>query len=201
MTCHFSLLHVLWNERFWDDPTSLTHQRIRRDFHYICTSQPGAGPINNIGPLRIELKFLLLLLRNRCAPGGDSYFFCTRRLRPPFTVHPPKKSRISSTPKNIWNFSNPKKISQFCTLTLKKDPKLHRNDPQTSPILWWPPKISTKSSYPKNIHFSENPKKVLKFRILNPKKWADPTYMWKYQSTPPGRCVRTFTPEWLQLEL
>ena len=25
--------------------------------------------------------------------------------------------------------------SQLCTLTLKKDPKMHRNDPQTSPIL------------------------------------------------------------------
>ena len=40
MTCHFSLMHVLWNERFWDDPTSLTHERIRRDFHYIWTSHP-----------------------------------------------------------------------------------------------------------------------------------------------------------------
>ena len=38
---------------------------------------------------------------------------------------------------------------------------------------------------PKNIHFSENPQKILKFRILNPKKWAEPTYVWKYQSTPP----------------
>ena len=26
-------------------------------------------------------------------------------------------------------------ISQFCALTLKKDPKLNRNDPQTSPVL------------------------------------------------------------------
>ena len=34
---------------------------------------------------------------------------------------------------------HPKKYQEFqapiCTLTLKKDPKMHRNDPQTSPIL------------------------------------------------------------------
>ena len=47
---------------------------------------------------------------------------------------------------------------------------MHRNDPQTSPILWWPQKISTKSWYPKKYSFSENPQKILKFRILNPKK-------------------------------
>ena len=43
---------------------------------------------------------------------------------------------------------------------------------------------------PKNIHFSEPPppqkkkkkkKKILKFKILNPKKWPEPTYVWKYQ--------------------
>ena len=39
---------------------------------------------------------------------------------------------------------------------------------------------------PKNIHFFWKPKKILKFRILNPKKWAEPTYVWKYQSAPPG---------------
>ena len=52
-------------------------------------------------------------------------------------------------------------IYQFCTPTLK-DPKLHRNDPQTSPILWWSPKNIHKIFIPqKNIHFSENPPKKL----------------------------------------
>ena len=46
--------------------------------------------------------------------------------------------------------------------------------------------------YPQNLHtpkkysFFWKPKKILKFRILNPKKWAEPTYVGKYQSTPPG---------------
>ena len=26
---------------------------------------------------------------------------------------------------------------------------------------------------------------ILKFKILNPKKWPEPTYVWKYLSTPP----------------
>ena len=34
-----------------------------------------------------------------------------------------------------------------------------------------PKKISTKSS------FFSKPQKILKFRILNPKKWAVPTYV------------------------
>ena len=42
----------------------------------------------------------------------------------------------------------------------KKDTKLHRNDPQTSPILRWPQKNIHKIYIPpKNINFSENPKK------------------------------------------
>ena len=36
---------------------------------------------------------------------------------------------------------------------------------------------------PKNIHLSENRKKS-KFKILNPEKWPETTYVWKYQSTP-----------------
>ena len=36
---------------------------------------------------------------------------------------------------------------------------MHRNEPKTSPILWWPPKNIHKISIPpKNIYFSENPK-------------------------------------------
>ena len=28
-------MHMLQNERFWDDPSSLTHEGTRRDFKYI----------------------------------------------------------------------------------------------------------------------------------------------------------------------
>ena len=49
-----------------------------------------------------------------------------------------------------------------------------------------PNKISTKSSYPQKIFiFLKPPKNIEIQRILNPKKWAEPTYVWKYQSTPP----------------
>ena len=58
------------------------------------------------------------------------------------------------------------KLAQFC------------DDPQKNIHKFFIP--------PKNINFSENPQKILKFRLLNPKKWAEPTYVWKYQSTPLG---------------
>ena len=48
-----------------------------------------------------------------------------------------------------------------------------------------PKKISKKSSYPQKYSFFGKPPKILKFRILNPKKWAEPTYVRKYQSIPP----------------
>ena len=73
-------------------------------------------------------------------------------------------------PKNIRNFKHPKKIFEILAtpknipnlyLDLKKDPKLHRNDPQTSPILWWPPKNIHKIFIPqKNIHFLKTPKNI-----------------------------------------
>ena len=37
----------------------------------------------------------------------------------------------------------------------------------------------------KNINFSENPKKYWNSEFWTKKKWAEPTYVWKYQSTPP----------------
>ena len=35
MACHFSFMHVLQNLRSRDDPTGLTHERTRLEFHYI----------------------------------------------------------------------------------------------------------------------------------------------------------------------
>ena len=47
---------------------------------------------------------------------------------------------------------------------------MHRNDPQTSPILWWPQKNIHKIFItPKKYSFFWKPQKILKFRILNPK--------------------------------
>ena len=63
---------------------------------------------------------------------------------PASNIHPQKISRISSTPNKYLKFKQPKKYPPFCTLTFRKDPKMHRivqfcDDPK---------KISTKSSYP-----------------------------------------------------
>ena len=95
------------------------------------------------------------------SPRGVALIFSAYvGLDPASTVHPKRISGISSTPKKYSKLKHPKKISQFCALTLKKDPKMHRKDPQTSLILWWPQKNIHKIFIPpKNIHFSENPKK------------------------------------------
>ena len=42
---------------------------------------------------------------------------------------------------------------------------------------------------PKYIHFSENPKNS-KIQNLEPKKWPEPIYVWKYQSTTPPPFVK-----------
>ena len=54
---------------------------------------------------------------------------------PASTVHPKKISGISSTQKQIFEILATQKNIPILYLDLKKDPKLHRNDPQTSPIL------------------------------------------------------------------
>ena len=48
-----------------------------------------------------------------------------------------------------------------------------------------PKKYTQNFHTPKNIHFSENPKKYWNSEIWPPKKWSEPTYVWKYLSTPP----------------
>ena len=38
---------------------------------------------------------------------------------------------------------------------------------------------------PKNIYFSENPQKI-EIQNFEPQKLPEPTFVWKYQSTPLG---------------
>ena len=58
-------------------------------------------------------------------------------------------------------------------------------NPKYSPILWWPQKNIHKIFIPhKKYFFFWKPNKILKFKILIPKKWPEPTNVWKYQSTP-----------------
>ena len=121
--------------------------------------------------------------------GGRStlIFFFIRRLGPSIYRSSPKKSGISNTPKNIWNFRTPQKYPPFCTLTLRKD-----MNPKYSPFCDDLQKISAKSSYLQKYYFSENPKYKCNTEIQNfdppppPIRWPESTYVWKYQSTQPG---------------
>ena len=102
--------------------------------------------------------------------GGYSNFFRMHRPGPSIYRSPQKNIRNFKHPKKIIEILATQKISQFCTLTLKKDPKLQRNDPQTSPILWWPQKNIQKIFIPqKNIHSSENPQKYWNSEFWTPK--------------------------------
>ena len=109
-------------------------------------------------------------------PGVGGYtliFSAYVGLDPASSAHPKKISGILSTPKKYLKFWQPKKISQFCTLTLKKTLNCIEMALKLAQFCDDPKKISTKSSYPKIC----KPQKILKFRILNPKKWAEPTYV------------------------
>ena len=61
--------------------------------------------------------------------------------------------------------------------------------PRYNQILWWPPNNIHKFFITKNNIFFWNPpppkKKNIEIKIfLNPQKWPEPTYVWKYQTTP-----------------
>ena len=91
------------------------------------------------------------------APRGGTLIFSSYvGLGTASTVHPKKYQEFQAPPKNIWNFTKPKKYPPFCTLTLRKDLKMHRNDPNFVMI---PQKYPQNLHTPKNIHFSENPQK------------------------------------------
>ena len=67
--------------------------------------------------------------------GGYSIFFRIRRLGPSIRRSPQKNIRNFKHPKKIFEILATQKFFPILYLDLKKDPKLHRNDPQTSPIL------------------------------------------------------------------
>ena len=63
-------------------------------------------------------------------------------------------------------------MSQFCTLTLKKYPKMHRNYPQTSPILWWSQKNIRKIFIPQKIYIFLQTQNNIEIQNVEPKKIA-----------------------------
>ena len=68
-------------------------------------------------------------------PRGYPNFFRIHRLGPIIYRSPPKNIRNFKHPKKIFEILATPKNIPILYLDLKKDPKLHRNDPQTSPIL------------------------------------------------------------------
>ena len=67
--------------------------------------------------------------------GGTLIFSAYVGSDPASTVHPKKNIRNFKHPKKIFEIVATPKNIPILYLDLKKDPKLHRNDPQTSPIL------------------------------------------------------------------
>ena len=68
-------------------------------------------------------------------PGRYSNFFRIHRLGPSIYRSPQKNIRNFKHPKKIFEILATQKNISILYLDHKKDPKLHRNDPQSSPIL------------------------------------------------------------------
>ena len=58
--------------------------------------------------------------------------------------------------------------------------------PKCSQILWWPPPQNIHKIFitPKLLIFLKTPKNY-EIQNFEPKKRPEPTYIWKYRSTPP----------------
>ena len=119
------------------------------------------------------------------AQGGDTQiFFVYVGSDPASTVHPPKNQEFQAPQKIFEILATPKNIP-ILYLDLKKDPKMHRNGPQTSPILWWPKKYPQNLHTPKKYSSFSKPPKILKFRILNPPKNSPSLRMCENIRVPP----------------
>ena len=103
--------------------------------------------------------------------GGTLIFSAYVGSDPASTVHPKKYQEFQAPQKNILNFSNPQKISQSGTLTLKKTLKCLEMTLKLAQFCDDPPKNIRKIFIPqKNILFSENPKKYWNSEFWTPKK-------------------------------
>ena len=67
--------------------------------------------------------------------GGTLNFSAYVGSGPASTLYPPKKNQEFQAPQKIFEILATQKKSPVCTMTLRIDPKMHRNDPLYSPIL------------------------------------------------------------------
>ena len=84
-------------------------------------------------------------------------------------IHPKKYQEFQAPPKNIWNFSNPKKYPHSVPWPKEETIKCIEMTPKYSPILWWPQKNIHKTFIPPKIFILLKTQKILKFKILNQK--------------------------------
>ena len=90
--------------------------------------------INHLVHLYLVNHPVNLYLVNHLGGGGTLIFSAYLGSDPASTVHPKKYQEFQAPQKIFEILATPKNIP-ILYLDLKKDPKLHRNDPQTSPIL------------------------------------------------------------------
>ena len=150
----------------------------------------------NISPVTKVKTFLTVIaVANPGGGGGTLIWFFIRRLGPP-SISPSsqKISGISSTPtKKKWNFSNPKIYTPFCTLTLMKKTKMHRNDPfQFCDDPPPPPNIHKIFIPPKIFIFLQKTQKIIKIKKFEPPKNDLSLRMYENIRVPPGVANKTF---------
>ena len=105
--------------------------------------------------------------------GGTLIFFRIRRLGPSI-YHSPKKYQEFQALQKIFGILATPKISQSCTLTLKKTLKCLEMTLKLAQCCDDPKKISTKSSYPKKIFIflKTTKKKNIEIQNFEPQKIA-----------------------------
>ena len=115
---------------------------------------------------------IIYLAALKKSQGDNLIFSACVGSDPASTVHQKKIFRNFKHPKKIFKILATQKNIPILYLDLKKDPKLHRSDPQTSPILCDDPqKISTKSSYPPKIFIFLKTSKNIEIQNFEPKNF------------------------------
>ena len=127
--------------------------------------------------------------------GGYSHCFFIRRLKPTIYHSPPppkkkqqKHQEFQAPKKKYLKFNKPPKYPLFRTLTLRKDPKMHRNDPYVQ-FCDDPKKVSSKSSTPlpptqKKNHFLKTPKNI-EIQNFEPPKNDPSLRLYEHVRVPP----------------
>ena len=113
--------------------------------------------------------------------GWGTLIFSSVGLDLASTVYPKQISGLSSTPKIICNFSNPKNIPTLYLDLKKGHLKCVEMTPKTSRIFDGPKKYSQNLHTPKNIHFSEKKTQSIEIQNFEPSKTVR-AYVYNYEN-------------------